>query len=132
MPSSPVSLCRDCSSRAVANGYCATHQEKNNAEEHRRLFDRYRADDFVRSLYRSTRWTKGTRLIVLRRDQLCCECGHRASTDCDHDPLEARQIVEQFGTDAFYDPNRCQGLCHDCHSQKTSITTGFAKRKKAE
>jgi 5-methylcytosine-specific restriction endonuclease McrA len=48
-------------------------------------------------------------------------CGHEASTVCDHHPLTAREVVAQFGIAAFYDVNRCQGLCASCHSSKTAL-----------
>lgn len=129
MPSSPAKMCLDCSSRAVnGTNYCEVHTAKNRATEHKHLFDVYRKDDFVRSLYRGKRWTKGTRLIVLQRDILCKMCGHKAATESDH-VVSARLIVEQFGVDEFYNPDRCQGLCHDCHSSKTSTECGFARRK---
>ena len=123
MPSSPTPLCLDCSSRAV-NGtkYCAKHQTHNNASDHRHLYDRYRADDPIRALYRCARWIKGTRLIVLRRDILCQYEGGcpRAANVCDHHPLSAREIVEQFGVDEFYNPARNRGLCKQHHDMKTA------------
>lgn len=65
---------------------------------------------------------------MLRRDPLCCECGHRASTEADH-VQRAREIVEQFGVAEFYNPDRSQGLCHSCHSAKTAKECGFAGGK---
>jgi len=131
MPSSPTPLCLDCSSRAVEGSkYCAKHQTSNNASDYRRLYDRYRADDPIRALYRSKRWTKGTRLIVLRRDPLCMECGHRASTVCDHHPLSAREIVDQLGVAEFYNPTRNRGLCKQCHDIKTATEdSSFAGKR---
>ena len=127
-PSSPASLCRDCSSRAINNTpYCLAHQEKNNASESKTLFDRYRADDPVRKLYRVPRW-QGTRNVVLGRDILCKMCGHKASTDVDH-IISARVVLQEFGLSEFYNPTRCQGLCHKCHSAKTAIECGFAGSK---
>jgi 5-methylcytosine-specific restriction endonuclease McrA len=119
MPSAPTGLCRDCSSRAI-NGsrYCQRHQTNNNASIASILYDQYRADDPIRKLYRCPRWEKGTRLKVLRRDILCVDCGHRRATEADHIIL-ARTVVEQFGVDEFYNPERCQGLCRSCHSAKT-------------
>src|SRR5271163_4261277 len=118
MPTSPATLCRDCSRRAVTEGYCADHQTQNRAAEHKIAFDRNRdQNDPIRKLYKCQRWQR-TRHVVMRRDLLCCECGYRAATECDH-VIKARVILEKFGIDAFYDPNRCQGLCHQCHSIKT-------------
>jgi 5-methylcytosine-specific restriction endonuclease McrA len=128
MPSSPTPLCLDCTSRAI-NGtkYCDKHQAKNNAADHKRIYDRYRADDPVRELYRRKRW-KATRFKVLHRDILCVSCGHRVATEADH-ILSARLVVDNFGVDEFYNPERCQGLCHECHSSKTSLECGWTGRK---
>jgi len=126
-----MGVCRDCDNRAVAGGYCAAHQKTNRASESRTLFDRYRsADDPIRAMYKLARWQR-TRLIVFRRDPLCCECGHRASRIADHHPLEAREIVEQFGQQEFFNPDRSRGLCKLCHDIKTATTVGFARGKHA-
>lgn len=127
MPSSPSSLCRDCGSRAIAHSYCAAHQRSNTRTHHKRLYDRYRADDPIRALYRNRRW-KGTRRQVLNRDVLCRSCGHEVATECDH-ILSARLVHDNFGIDAFYDPDRCQGLCHACHSRKTAHECGWTGHK---
>ena len=124
MPSALTKTCRagTCSSRATANGYCDRHQDAK--KEHKRLFDRYRADDPIRQLYRTKRW-QSVRLIVLRRDILCKACGHQAATVGDH-IMRAREIVDTFGVDAFYDADRIQGLCKKCHDSKTSVECGWA------
>jgi hypothetical protein len=54
--------------------------------------------------------------------------GHRRATEADH-IMRARLVVEQFGVDEFYNPDRCQGLCHDCHSSKTAIEVGFGGKR---
>ena len=131
MPSSPTSLCLDCSSRAInSTKYCAKHQTSNNASDHRRLYDRYRADDPIRALYKSRKWIKGTRLIVLRRDILCrAEEGCPAvATVADHYPLSAREIVATLGVKEFYNKERCRGLCKFHHDQSTALREGFAKK----
>jgi 5-methylcytosine-specific restriction endonuclease McrA len=129
MPSSPASICRDCSNRAV-NGtkYCADHQTKNSASERDALYEQNRSDDSIRQLYRTRRWIKGTRVKVLNRDILCVACGHRRATEADH-ILSARLVVDNFGVDEFYNPDRCQGLCHSCHSSKTATEYGWTGRK---
>ena len=124
MPSSPTGLCIDCGLRRAVEGskYCAEHQDNNKSTEYRRIYDRYRADDPIRLLYKGKnlpRWN-GTRRVVFRRDPLCIECGHQASTVCDHHPLSAREIVERYGKDEFYNPARCRGLCKSCHDSKTA------------
>jgi 5-methylcytosine-specific restriction protein A len=92
-----------------------------------RLFDRYRADDPVRALYRCKRW-RTVRLVVLRRDILCQSCGHEAATEADH-ILSARLVLDEFGVNAFYDPDRLQGLCHTCHSKKTAVEVGWSGKR---
>lgn len=125
MPTSPGGICRSCNSRAVANGYCYRHQAAKI--ETKRIYDRFRADDPVRPLYRCKRWER-VRQRVLNRDILCRSCGHQAATDCDH-ILSARVVLNEYGKDAFYDPDRLQGLCHRCHSQKTATESGWTSRK---
>lgn len=131
MPSSPSSMCLDCSRRAIAGSkYCADHQKHNNAAEYRRLYDRYRADDPVRALYDSQRWTGpyGTRVVVLRRcNYACVECGCKSATVADHYPMSAREIVAQLGVPEFYNPDRCRGLCKPCHDSSTAKREGFAR-----
>jgi 5-methylcytosine-specific restriction protein A len=130
MPSSPARLCLDCSSRAITGTkYCETHTVVNASIEHKRLYDKSRANDECRKLYRTKRWQR-TRQIVFNRDPLCKSCGHRASTDCDH-ILSARIVLDSFGINAFYDIDRLQGLCHRCHSKKTATESGWAGNKPA-
>lgn len=125
MPTSPSGICKSCNSRATTNGYCEKHQ--NDRLEQKRDYDRWRSDDPVRLLYRCKRW-KSVRRAVLQRDILCRSCGHQMATEVDH-ILSARLVIDNYGKDAFYDPERLQGLCHPCHSAKTAIECGWAGRK---
>jgi len=126
VPSAPGGICRSCSRRQVPGSkYCDQHQ--NSANDYKRQYDRYRSDDPIRKLYKSRRWLKGTRLIVLRRDILCRSCGHQVATECDH-ILSARLVIDNYGLDEFYNPDRCQGLCKGCHSSKTSHESGWVNR----
>ena len=94
MPVTPTGLCRDCSSRAVdGTRYCARHQTDNKPKQHKRLYDRHRADDPTRALYRCKRW-QATRTKVLNRDILCVACGHKAATEADH-ILSARIVLSE-------------------------------------
>src|SRR5581483_1009480 len=101
-----------CPKLATANGRCEQHQAVTAN------WDRERKRDAIALLYGTARW-QATRAIVLIRDLLCKNCGIRRSTDCDH-VERARLIVQKYGVDGFFDPARCQGLCHKCHSIKTS------------
>jgi len=67
-------------------------------------------------------------MVVLRRDVLCTSCGHQAATICDH-ILVARLVVDNFGVDAFYDPERLSGLCKTCHDKKTTHESGWCGKK---
>jgi hypothetical protein len=78
-------------------------------------------------MYKSRRW-QAVRRTVLQRDILCVSCGHQAATECDH-ILSARLILDNFGTEEFYNPDRLQGLCHRCHSSKTTLESGFTGRR---
>ena len=128
MPNSTRKLCRDCTRIAVnQTPYCPDHQTKNNASEYARLYESYRADDEMKALRNKKRW-QGTRRVVFQRDPLCMDCGHQASTVCDH-IVPARQIVAMYGEDEFYNPDRCQGLCKSCHDRKTATEDStFAKQ----
>lgn len=130
MPNVPNRLCRDCSRKAIDNTpYCAEHQVRNNASTARALYDEYRQNDPVRALYKKVRWTgpHGTRLTVLRRcNFLCVECGNKSATVADHYPLSAREIVAKCGVSEFYNPDRCRGLCKQCHDISTATREGFA------
>ena len=125
MPSSPGGICRICNSRATSGGYCERH--KDAEKEANRIYDRFRADDPIRALYRCKRWFS-VRMRVLRRDILCRSCGHEAAKEVDH-ILTARLVLDNYGIDAFYDPDRLQGLCHRCHSKKTTLESGWCGRK---
>jgi 5-methylcytosine-specific restriction endonuclease McrA len=130
MPTSTAKLCRDCSRRATTGDYCDQHQTVNRARDYQRLYDRYRINDPMRHLYQVKRW-KAVRLIVLIRDPLCCVCGHKASTIADH-VVKARDIVAEHGIEAFYDADRCQGLCASCHAIKTAtVDSTFAHKRTA-
>jgi 5-methylcytosine-specific restriction endonuclease McrA len=116
MPTSPSSLCRMCSSRAIeGRKYCSVHATtSDDVTTASRHWSEYRKDDPVRKLYKTTRW-KNVRLLVLRRDPLCLLCGYHASTVGDHFPLSAHELVAMLGKDAFFDVSRIRGLCAPCH-----------------
>ena len=129
-PSSPSTICRDCSSRAIKNGYCEKHQIHNERRLRKSTFDNYRSDDEVRKLYRCKRW-QITRLKVIKRDVLCVSCRHRAGTEVDH-ILSARLVLDNYGTDEFYNIDRLQLLCHACHSAKTAHEVGWVGKKETK
>jgi predicted kinase len=38
-------------------------------------------------------------------------------------------VLDNFGLDEFYNPERLQGLCHRCHSQKTTHECNWTGKK---
>src|SRR5579862_847859 len=125
MPSSGTGkICRDCSSRAVdGTHYCAAHTNNTLAQAYRKEFDKNRAHDEHRLLYRCKRW-ETARAFVLRRDILCQECGHRAAKVVHH-VIDAVIWLAQGGD--FYDVTNLIGWCKPCHDSHTARTAGFAK-----
>ncbi len=61
------------------------------------------------------RWRR-LRLMILRRDPLCCMCKRELSTQVDHIMAKSRG-----GTD---DESNLRGLCAPCHSRKTVAEDG--------
>jgi len=119
-----LKVCRQAGCyRKSKERYCPEHLFKNTTTEQRQTFDKYRADAPHRKLYRDRRWSVA-RDKVLRRDPLCTSgeiCGGRqASTVCDHHPLSAIEILERFGEDEFFNPDRCRGVCKPDHDRKTA------------
>lgn len=115
MPSSPDKLCADCSNRAI-NGtrWCAAHQVINNRKLNSREYEKHRAHDPIRKLYKTPRWER-VRQIVFRRDILCVECGHQKATECDH-IVDARVYIAAGGD--FFDKSNLRGLCKECHDAR--------------
>lgn len=64
-------------------------------------------------LYGSAAW-KRIRRAVLAEQPICCMCKRAASTDCDHIDGDYRNTSR----------SNLQGLCHSCHSRKTSMEDG--------
>lgn len=92
----------------VASGYCRRHARDQEGQ---------RPNLEIRKLYHTARWFR-LRAVVLNRDPLCqaCKAQHRVTiaTDVDH-------IVPHQGDRArFWDRANLQGLCHACHTAKTS------------
>src|SRR6266568_8980872 len=91
--------------------YCNDHADAV------KLYDRERNRSPFRKLYQSRRWAV-TRHTVLAHDPLCQKCFRAPATECDH-VERASSIIRNFGPNEFFNPARCQGLCHTCHSSKT-------------
>jgi 5-methylcytosine-specific restriction protein A len=119
-PSAPGAICADCPKRATVGRYCGDHQRFNQASDNRRLSSKLRRlNDPLDPMYRTARWA-ALRLRVLRRDPLCCGCGHRASAVADH-KIKARVWIagHNGNEESFYDETNLQGLCKRCHDLKT-------------
>lgn len=91
----------------------------------------------IDKLYRTARW-KRTRLEVFIRDAFACRsCGRGVVGDwpnanapvCDHIEL-AVEIVALEGEEAFFDPDRCQTLCNECHNRvkQSAEKIGYSKQ----
>jgi 5-methylcytosine-specific restriction endonuclease McrA len=77
---------------------------------------------------RSTAQWKRTRLYILQRDPVCITPGcNNPSTEVDH-KIRASVWVSQGNN--YYDDSNLQGLCHRCHSSKTSSEVGWAGNNK--
>jgi 5-methylcytosine-specific restriction protein A len=107
-----------CPKLAVSGSrWCEAHQSNNTHLATRRHYDKERADDPYRAIYRSRHWTEVTRPFIFARDPLCkiavlCE-GKAPSVEVDH------VVPIRSGGDPW-DTNNLQGACHACHSHKTA------------
>jgi 5-methylcytosine-specific restriction protein A len=93
-----------CCIAAFDGAYCDAHRKaKDKALE----ASRPRGHN---AHYKTARWQR-LRVMVLRRDPICQQCGRAVSTDVDH-------IIDLDlgGQDTM---GNLQGLCHACHSRKT-------------
>lgn len=95
--------------------YCGEHLETD--KERDRQYKQ--ADPFCKS--RNCAAWRSARAATLARDPICRICGRAASTDADH-VIPARIWCARGGE--FYDLSNLQGLCHECHSQKTAREVG--------
>jgi 5-methylcytosine-specific restriction endonuclease McrA len=94
-------------------------------QESVKQYDRERnTNDPLRRLYKTAGWFR-VRLIVLARDIMCRICKTKPAVEADH-VERARDVVKKFGLAEFFNPERLQGLCHECHSRKTAREVGFA------
>src|ERR1019366_9366852 len=127
MPTAPNKMCTSCSKAAMPGSrWCVDHLSNNNEKDNIRIRDANRREnDPLRALYSLSRWNKGIRMVVLRRDPFCTApgCGNRASNIADHYPLSAREVVEQFGLEEFWNPDRSRGVCKRCHDAHTREET---------
>ncbi len=125
MSMTPPTACSTpaCGGHAVRGGKCENCQvEVEPAQRH----DSHRQ---WKALYMTARWRKpvvGLRDTVLRRDPICKVCNRNPSKVADH-------VKDHRGNEKlFYDPKNLQGVCKDCHDQKTGSMHGKGDRKPAE
>ncbi len=107
MPKRPPTLCCKPGCGALTTSrFCHAH-----ASEEKREIDKNRPNAAARG-YCSAKW-KRLRKLILHRDPICKICQKQLSTDVDH-------IVDKAigGMDSM---DNLQGLCHNCHSQKTGF-----------
>lgn len=121
MPSRAQQVCNQPGCNALTDGrYCQAHIRDNSNRDMRQLFDKMRADDPFRALYRTAQWFR-TRAAVLARDPVCKECKRAASTVVDHIVRAVIWVAEHAnGPASFFDLDNLQGLCVSCHNSKTA------------
>jgi len=74
--------------------------------------ERDRPNVEIRRWYRTMRW-RALRLVILRRDPVCVDCGELPSRHVDH------RMPHRGDPRLFWDPANLQGLCAQCHARKT-------------
>lgn len=109
--------------------YCPAHRRDNTStlvlKESRRQFDAARLNDPHRLIYRTAAWAR-TRKAILQRDPICKIadlCVKRYGTALPS--AEVDHIVPVRAGGPEYDPENLQGVCHSCHSKKTSHECGI-------
>jgi 5-methylcytosine-specific restriction protein A len=96
----------------VAHGkFCEAHQAPRESQAE---YDRRRQGDPAR-IYNRARW-QALRLMVIRRDPVCKDCGNEPSNTADH-------VVPVRDGGAKWDMANLQGLCAGCHNRKTQKET---------
>ena len=122
----PIKPKRPCKSPMCPNlcdsSYCSDHQRLDS----RKLYDKTMRPQY-RKLYATVAWQR-IRKRILMEQPFCVHCESvgrvTKATDIDH-------IVDHVGNvSLFYDVSNLQPLCKACHSAKTAVTRGFAKRLK--
>jgi 5-methylcytosine-specific restriction protein A len=126
MPQRAKRPCNKSGCNALTDsGHCPAH-EKLRGEAKResgRLFDRKRRHDPFRKIYQTEAWQR-VRKAILQRDPLCKIadlCVRRYGTALPS--AEVDHIVPIRSGGAELDPDNLQGICHNCHSQKTRRET---------
>jgi len=121
MPSKPR---RPCKSPMCPNlcdtDYCTEHEHLDS----RKQYDKTMRPQY-RKLYATVAWQR-IRQRILSEYPFCVLCEAQGivtkATDIDH-------ILDHIGdTILFYQRNNLQALCKSCHSSKTALSRGFAKK----
>jgi len=81
------------------------------------------ADDHFKRWYGRVLWLR-LREACLRRDPICGICERAWSTEADHMIPWRRGTTPQDRWNRFHDLDNLMGLCHPCHSAKTSREDG--------
>lgn len=122
-----------CSAVVAKGRYCPAHITDNAQKRKRKEFDLQRSSLSHRRIYSSLRW-RALRLMFIRQHPFCqmesvCvqRTGHAApSTDVHH------VVGVQEDMSRAFDWDNLVAACHECHSQHTARTEGFAKKKEDE
>lgn len=103
-----------CPHPAEKGGRCTMHARQADADRNRRRTTSL-------EVYRSKRWRRVRRLVLMEHPGCSTEDCRRYATEVDH-------IVRiEAGGDPWDDSN-LQALCKPCHSRKTALETGFGGR----
>lgn len=117
MPVKPLRPCRHSGCRKLTrNGYCEEHELLHRKTEYKK---EYRESAAKRGYGR--KWRTESKLYLAENPwcKCCLVAGRREpATEVDH-------IVPHKGNQKlFWDRKNWQGLCHSCHSEKTSREDG--------
>jgi 5-methylcytosine-specific restriction protein A len=121
MPMRLEKFCKEpsCNARTASrSGYCAEHELHNSKKEAQKVYDSNREP--WQKWYDLAIWRKRLRPMALSRTPICSDCNREPATEADH-------IIPHRGNwRLFVTLENITGLCHNCHSKKTAIESGFA------
>lgn len=102
-------------------------------EQRRTEYDKARADDPIRQLYKSKRWAELRRKLYVERNARCECCGcltvlHKREAN-EFTPVAEFDHVKgaRERPDMFWSEAHIRLLCHPCHSRRTAKDQGFAR-----
>lgn len=102
--------------RYCAEAGCTVRVVRGRCPEHAIVrVESARPDLEVRRWYRTERWTRVRRAVIVDAVCTCAACGVVTLR------MEVDHVVPHKGSPAlFWDRANLQALCHDCHTAKTN------------